>query len=272
MTTTQLIRAALKEDVGTGDVTSRLTVPANRKSRALLVSRAPGVLCGIETFTRVLRAVSRRVNVKPLGRDGSAFREDEILARISGPTRAILTAERTALNFLQHLSGIATLTRQYVAAVRGTRTTILDTRKTLPGWRELEKHAVACGGGTNHRIGLYDKVLIKDNHIAAAGSVTTAYEACRDAGVPVEVEVTDLTQLREALDAGATRILLDNMSLFRMRRAVLLSRGKAKLEASGNITLRRVRAVAETGVDYISVGAITHSAPAADIALDLLSG
>lgn len=272
MTTTQLIRAALREDVGTGDITSSLTVPASRRSKALLVSRAPGVLCGTDVFAQVFRAVSRRVTVKPVRRDGDRYRAGEILARLSGPTRAILTGERTALNFLQHLSGIATHTRRYVDAVRGTRARILDTRKTLPGWRELEKRAVACGGGTNHRMGLHDMVLVKDNHIAAAGSVRAALEACRGAGVPVAVEVEDLAALREALDAGATRVLLDNMTLHQLKRAVLMAKGRAKLEASGGITLRRARAVAATGVDYISVGAITHSAPAADIALDLLSG
>ena len=272
LTLDRLVRAALAEDVGPGDLTTRLTVPADRVSKALLVARAPGVLCGLDVFAKVMHAVSPRVRVKPLQRDGAAFRDGEILARVSGPTRPILTAERTALNFLQRLSGIATLTREYVAAVRGTRAVILDTRKTLPGWRELEKRAVRCGGGENHRMGLYDMVLVKDNHLAAAGSIPAALEACRSAGKPVEIEVTDIPGLREALDAGATRILLDNMDPHRMRRAVELARGKAKLEASGNINLRRVRAVAETGVDFISVGAITHSAPAADIALDLLSG
>ena len=267
-----VIERALKEDVDQGDVTSMWTLPPDTIARGRIVAHEAGAVAGIAVAQEVFRRVNALIAFTPLMSDGAEVFVGDELAAVVGPATGVFTAERTALNFVERMSGIATLTRRFVDAVACTPATILDTRKTLPGWRELEKHAVACGGGTNHRIGLYDMVLIKDNHLAAAGSVTTAFEACRDAGVPVEVEVIDFAQLCEALDAGAKRILLDNMTLFQMRRAVLLSQRRAQLEASGNITLRRVRAVAETGVDYISVGAITHSAPATDIALDLLSG
>jgi nicotinate-nucleotide pyrophosphorylase (carboxylating) len=220
----RLIRIALAEDIGPGDITTRLT--------------------------------------------GASYEAGSVLALVRGPARAILAAERTALNFLQRLSGIAAITRRYVDAVGGTGVKIFDTRKTTPGWRALEKYAVRCGGGSNHRMGLYDMVLIKDNHIVAAGSVAVALKRAQGARIPVEVEVRTIAQLRAALAAGARRILLDNMDLSRMRRAVALAHGRAELEASGGITLRRVRAVAETGVDRISVGALTHSAPTVDIALD----
>jgi nicotinate-nucleotide pyrophosphorylase (carboxylating) len=202
-------------------------------------------------------------------RDGASVRKGTLVALVEGKAVPILTAERTALNFLQRLSGIATLTRRFVDAVKGTGAVILDTRKTTPGWRELEKYAVRCGGGSNHRMGLYDMVLVKDNHIAAAGSVRSAVELCRGTRLPFVVEVRNLAQLREALDAGARRLLLDNMSPARMRQAREVAGPKVKLEASGGIGLRSVRRVAETGVDYISVGELTHSAPALDIALDL---
>jgi nicotinate-nucleotide pyrophosphorylase (carboxylating) len=270
MTSRQLIRAALAEDIGSGDVTSRMTVPARQAARAQLVARTPGILCGIEICRDVFLAVDRRIRFRPACRDSRHFDKDDVLARVSGPARSMLSAERTALNFIQHLSGIATLTGRFVAAVRGTAAVILDTRKTLPGWRALEKCAVRCGGGTNHRRGLDDMILIKDNHIAAAGSVTAALARCRGSRLSIEIEAKTLAQVREALAAGAKRILLDNMSLAQLRSAVRLARGRAKLEASGGITLSRVRRVAETGVDFISVGAITHSAPAADIALDFL--
>jgi nicotinate-nucleotide pyrophosphorylase (carboxylating) len=203
--------------------------------------------------------------------DGSRFRSGQVLATVEGRARSLLAAERTALNFLQRMSGVATLTRRYVDAVRGTRAVILDTRKTVPGWRELDKYAVRCGGGMNHRRGLYDMVLIKDNHIAAAGSVAAALAACKGrTRLAVEVEAGNLREVREALAAGAQRILLDNMTPAQLRAAVQLCRGQAKTEASGGVTLTNVRKVALTGVDYISVGAITHSAQAADIALDFL--
>jgi nicotinate-nucleotide pyrophosphorylase (carboxylating) len=271
MTTRQLIKVALAEDIGPGDVTSRLTVPAGRLARARLVAGTDGVLAGIDVCRQVFAAVDRSVHFVPELGDGARFRKGEVLAGINGRARPILSAERTALNFLQRLSGIASVTRRFVVAVRGTGAVILDTRKTIPGWRTLEKYAVRCGGGTNHRAGLYDMILIKDNHIAAAGSITAAMKRCRSSRLPIEVETETLAEVEEALAAGAKRILLDNMPPGEMRRAVILSRGRAKLEASGGITLGNVRRVAQTGVDYISVGAITHSAPAADIALDFLS-
>jgi len=270
MTTRQLIRAAFAEDVGPGDVTSRLTVPADRFARARLVARRDGILAGVDVCRQVFLMLDRSVSFTPRLKDGARFRNGQFLAEIRGRARSILTAERTALNFIQRLSGIATATRRFVDAVRGTRAVILDTRKTIPGWRDLEKYAVRCGGGTNHRAGLYDMILIKDNHIATAGSITAALERCRSSRLPVEVETQTLADVKEALAAGARRIMLDNMTVGEMKKAVALARGKAKLEASGGVALRNVRRVAHTGVDYISVGAITHSAPAADIALDFL--
>lgn len=269
-TTERLIRLALAEDLGAGDITSRLTVPASQQARAVIVARAAGVLAGINVCRDVFRAVDRHIRFTALLRDGQHFSAGDTIARVSGKARSLLAAERTALNFLQHLSGIATLTSRFVAAVSGTKAQILDTRKTIPGWRELAKYAVRCGGGTNHRRGLDDMILIKDNHIAAAGSITAALARCQGANLPIEVEAQNLAQVREALAAGAKRILLDNMTLAQLRRAVALVRGQAQLEASGGINLKRVRLVAETGVDFISVGTITHSAPAADIALDFL--
>jgi len=268
MTTRQLIRAALAEDIGTDDATSRLTVPEDRIARARLVARREGILAGVDVCRQVFLILDRSVSFTPKLKDGARFRKDQVLVEVRGRARSILAAERTALNFIQRLSGIASATRIFVDAVRGTKAVILDTRKTTPGWRVLEKYAVRCGGGTNHRTGLYDMILIKDNHIAAAGSITAAIDRCRSNCLPVEVETQTLADVKEALAAGAKRILLDNMTVAEMKKAVALARGKAKLEASGGVTLKNVRRVAHTGVDYISVGAITHSAPAADIALD----
>jgi len=270
MTTRQIIEAALAEDIGPDDVTSRLTVPEDRIAHARLVARTSGILAGIDVCRQVFLTLDRSTRFAPGLKDGARFRKQQVLAEVHGRARPILAAERTALNFIQRLSGIASATRRFVDAVRGTEAVILDTRKTTPGWRMLEKYAVRCGGGTNHRMGLYDMILIKDNHIAAAGSITAAIERCRSSRLPMEVETQTLTDVEEAIAAGAKRILLDNMTVAQMRRAVVLARGRAKLEASGGITLRNVRRIAGTGVDYISVGAITHSAPAADIALDFL--
>ncbi len=268
MTPRQLIKAALAEDIGRGDVTSRLIVPTGLIARAQLVARTSGVLAGIAVCRQVFLTLDRSVQLTPRLKDGARYHKDQVLADIRGRARPILAGERTALNFLQRLSGVASATRRFVDAVHGTRAVILDTRKTTPGWRALEKYAVRCGGGTNHRAGLYDMILIKDNHIAAAGSITTAIERCRSSRLPLEVETQTLADVREALAAGAKRILLDNMSVAQIRKAVMLARGEARLEASGGVNLRNVRRVAQTGVDYISVGAITHQAPAADIALD----
>lgn len=266
----RLIRMALAEDIGTGDITSRLVVDAGARAEAQLVARRPGVLCGILVAASVFKAVDTRVRFQVLLQDGFRFRRGTVLAQVSGPARSLLAAERTALNFLQRMSGVATLTRRYVDAISGTGTVILDTRKTLPGWRALDKYAVSCGGGRNHRQGLYDMILIKDNHIQACGSITAALERCRRSRRPAEVETRTLADVRKALSAGARWIMLDNMPLSRIRRAVRLVAGRCRLEASGGITLANVRQVALTGVDFISVGAITHSAPAADIALDFL--
>lgn len=269
MTTAELIRTALAEDIGSGDVTSRLTIPPRCNTEGVIVARAGGVLAGIDVCRRVFRAVDCRIRFRPTLADGDRFRRGALLARVNGRARSILAAERTALNFLQHMSGVATLTSMFVDAVSGTGTVILDTRKTTPGWRQLEKYAVCCGGGTNHRMGLYDMILVKDNHVTATGSISEAIARCRASRLPLEVEVRTLTQVREALASGARHILLDNMSMTQLRRAVILTRGRARLEASGRMSLRRIRAVARTGVNSISVGALTHSAPALDIALDI---
>lgn len=266
----RVVQAALAEDIGQGDVTTDATVDERAKGTAVLVTRAPGVVAGLDAAEAVFRALDPNIEFERLVREGEWLAELEPIARVGGSLRAILTGERTALNLLARLSGIATLTRRYVDAVAGTGVAILDTRKTTPGLRELEKHAVATGGGRNHRFGLDDGVLVKDNHLAAAGSVSAAVERLRGAtDLPIEVECDTLDQLEEALAAGADAILLDNMSLDELRRAVAVSDGRARLEASGGVTLDTVRAVAETGVDEISVGALTHSAPALDLSLEL---
>lgn len=269
MTINQLIRAALKEDIGKGDITSRLLIPGDRTAFAHIVAHSTGILAGINLCGRVFRTVNSRIQFEPLYQDSSRFRSGAVLALVSGPARAILTAERTALNFLCHLSGIATLTDKFVSRVKGTRAVILDTRKTTPGWRELEKYAVRCGGGKNHRLRLDKMVLIKDNHIALVGSVSEALNRSRSSRLPVEIEAKTIEQVREALAAGARRIMLDNMTVPQLKRAVKIVAGRAELEASGGVTLKNIRAIARTGVDYISVGSLTHSAPAADISLEI---
>ena len=262
--------AALAEDVGKGDVTTEATVDAVATGSADVVVKEPGVVCGLEIAEAVFLAVDPELRFERLVDDGAVVAAGAPVARVAGPERAILTGERTALNFLARLSGIATLTRRYVDAVEGTGAAILDTRKTTPGLRALEKHAVACGGGRNHRFGLDDGVLVKDNHLRAAGSVATAVERLRAAtSLPIEVECDTLAQVTEALAAGADAILLDNMTTDRLRDAVALVGGRARLEASGGVTLENVRAVAETGVDEISVGALTHSARSLDVSLEL---
>jgi nicotinate-nucleotide pyrophosphorylase (carboxylating) len=269
------VKSALAEDVGSGDATTLATVPKTARIRAVMRARRPLVVCGTEFAATAFRQLSPAVKIKQRVRDGQNAKAGTTLLEISGPARAILTAERVALNFIQRLSGVATLTAEFVKAVRGTGAQILDTRKTTPGWRNLEKYAVACGGGRNHRIGLYDMVLIKDNHLAALrgekpNSVAAAIARARKKypKLKVEAEADTLGQVAQAADAGADIILLDNMSLAQMRAAVKLVAGRAKLEASGGVNLKNVRAIARTGVDYISVGALTHSAPAVDIGLD----
>jgi nicotinate-nucleotide pyrophosphorylase (carboxylating) len=262
--------AALAEDIGDGDVTTEATVDADATGSAQLVVKEAGVVCGLRVAEAVFRALEPAIRFEPLVDEGATVTGLTAVARVSGPERAILTGERTALNFLARLSGIATLTRRYVDAVEGTGAAILDTRKTTPGLRALEKHAVASGGGRNHRFGLDDGVLVKDNHLRAAGSVATAVERLRAATpLPVEIECDTLKQVSEALAAGADAILLDNMTLDELRDAVELVAGRARLEASGGVTLENVRAVAETGVDEISVGALTHSARSLDVSLEL---
>jgi nicotinate-nucleotide pyrophosphorylase (carboxylating) len=264
-----LIRRALAEDVGEGDLTAAAVVPAGTRARARIEQRASGVLSGLALAGQVFRALDPRLEWRPLAEEAE-WREPGRAAELSGVAAAIVTGERTALNFLGRLSGVATLTARYVGAVEGTGVRILDTRKTTPGLRELEKAAVRAGGGMNHRAGLHDAILVKENHAALAGGVG---EAARRAlagappGVRVEVECADLAEMEEALAAGAGRILLDNMGPAELRAAVEAAHGRAELEASGGITLANVRAVAETGVDFISVGALTHSAPALDLSL-----
>ena len=267
------VTAALAEDLAGGiDVTTAATVPARERGRGELVARTPGVVAGLPMAEAVFWLLSTEVECVPLAADGDRVAAGQSLLTVSGPVSPILTAERTALNLLCHLSGIATLTRRWVDAVAGTGAVIRDTRKTLPGLRALEKYAVRCGGGVNHRMSLSDAALIKDNHVAAAGSVGAAFAAVRAqaAGLPLEVECDTLEQVAEALAAGADLILLDNFDVPDLARAVRLTSGRALLEASGGLALASARAVAETGVDFLAVGALTHSAPALDIGLDLV--
>jgi nicotinate-nucleotide pyrophosphorylase (carboxylating) len=269
------VHCALKEDIRGGDVTTLTTVPANAVVTARMVAREPLVLCGVQLALEAFQQRAPRVKFKFLLADGASFAEGGRILTVRGPARAILSAERVALNFVQRLSGIATLTARFVKAVRGTRAAIYDTRKTTPGLRILEKYAVLCGGGRNHRLGLHDQILIKDNHLAALrGAKPNAIAAAvhrarkRYPKLLVEVEADSLAQVRQAVAARADIILLDNMPSAQLRAAVKLVRGRALTEASGGVNLRNVRAIAATGVDRISVGALTHSAPAVDIALD----
>lgn len=274
-----LVAAALREDLGRGDLTTRLTVGPRVHARAVLVARRAGVASGLTVFASVFRRLDPRVKVRLLVREGRAFSAGAVLVKLHGPARALLSGERVALNFAQRLCGIATLTRAFVdaARARSRRVAVLDTRKTTPLLRALEKYAVACGGGVNHRRGLDDAVLIKDNHIKAAGSVAAAVRRAALGGLPVQVEVEDGAELEEALAAGADNVLLDNFTPARLRRAVERVRGfkrasgrRVLTEASGGITLKSVGAFAATGVDRISVGALTHSAPALDLSMEFL--
>ena len=271
----EIVTRALAEDLGTaGDVTSAATVPADAEASGEVVAREDGVIAGLPLVAATYAQVDGGVAVELLARDGDRVAAGARLARIHGPARSVLAGERTALNLLGHLSGIATATSRFVSAVAGTRARIVDTRKTTPGLRALDKYAVRCGGGVNHRFGLHDAVLIKDNHVAVAGGVTAAVKAARaTAGhlVKVEVEVDTLEQLDEALAAGADIVLLDNMDLASLAEAVRRASGRALTEASGGVTLDTVAGIAGTGVDLISVGAITHSAPSLDVALDFRS-
>ncbi|HOC57552.1 MAG TPA: carboxylating nicotinate-nucleotide diphosphorylase [Verrucomicrobiota bacterium] len=271
----QVVRSALAEDIGSGDVTTLAAVPENARARAEIHAREPLVVAGLALAEAAFRQINPAAQVTRLTADGRRVAAGKPLLAIAGSARTLLSAERVALNFLQRLCGIATLTARFVAAVKGTRAQILDTRKTTPGWRRLEKYAVACGGGRNHRFGLFDMVLIKDNHLAAlrneppnaiAAAVQRARACCPN--LKVEVEADTLRQVDQAVAAGADIVLLDNMNLRQLRRAVEKCRGRAFTEASGGVTLARARAIAQTGVDYISAGVLTHSARAVDIGLD----
>ncbi len=269
-TNAEIVHAALAEDVGGGDVTTRATVPESARAEALITQKAPGVVFGMGLAETTFHALDPALEIDRICREGE-WRERGEVMRITGSARAILTGERTALNFLQRLSGVATLTARCVQAVEGTGVRILDTRKTTPGLRTLEKAAVAAGGGTNHRAGLYDAILIKENHVALAGGVGAAVRAARAAApdLPLEVECRAIDEVDEALQAGAPRILLDNMTVDQLRAAVVHVGGRAELEASGGLTLATLREVALTGLQFISVGALTHSAPALDLSLIL---
>jgi len=266
------IRRALEEDIGPGDVTTHAIVPPRAMMKGQIIAKQVGVAAGLDIAQTVYLLLDQQANFEAVVAEGSQVGNRQVLAKISGKARALLSGERTALNFLGRMSGIATLTRQYVEVVRGTTAVILDTRKTVPGLRALDKLAVRRGGGQNHRLGLYDMILIKDNHIDYAGSLEEALHLARleENGLEIEVETRTLEDVSNALGLGVKRILLDNMPVEMMHQAVLLNNGAAKLEASGNITLANVRQVAETGVDFISVGALTHSAKVFDISFEYI--
>ncbi|MDI6732190.1 MAG: carboxylating nicotinate-nucleotide diphosphorylase [Candidatus Margulisbacteria bacterium] len=267
----KVIRIALSEDIGHGDITTNAIVPKNKTAKAVIRLKEAGIICGTEIACEVFRQVDRGIKFLPKCRDGQLVKKGTIIAELSGPARGILMGERVALNFLQHLSGIATLTASFAARVKGQGARILDTRKTIPGLRALEKYAVRCGGGVNHRMGLYDAILIKDNHIKIAGGVKKAVEGIRRQRKEVEVETKNLAEVKETIQAGVGRVLLDNMEIKSLRQAVKLCKAAGvKTEASGGVNLQNVAAIARTGVDYISVGALTHSAKALDINLKVI--
>ncbi len=269
------VKRALAEDIGSGDATTAAMVPSGLKVRAVMLARETLVVAGLDFAVEAFHRLSRKIKIERIARDGERVARGKNLLKISGPAHAILSAERVALNYVQRLSGIATLTARFVREAKGTGTKILDTRKTTPGWRSFEKYAVTCGGGRNHRLGLFDMILIKDNHLAAlrnekpnAIAAAIGQARVKFPDLQVEVEADNLAQVKHAADAGADVILLDNMDLKRLRLAVKIIEGRALTEASGGISLKTVRAVAKTGVDFISVGALTHSARAVDIGLD----
>ncbi len=269
------VRAALAEDLGSGDATTLATVPVDAKSTAYMCAREPLTVAGLQFAKIAFQELSIKIQLKEYVRDGQRVKAGDPLLKIFGSSRALLSAERVALNYVQRLSGVATATAQFVSAVKGTRVEILDTRKTTPGWRRFEKYAVACGGGKNHRMGLFDLILIKDNHLVALRdekphAIAAAIARAREKFplLKVEVEADTLVQVAQAAVAGADIILLDNMTPQQLRAAVKIIRGRSQTEASGGVNLKTVRAIARTGVDYISVGAITHSARAVDIGLD----
>lgn len=267
-----VIEFALNEDIGTGDITTSLIIPSDLQTRATMVAKSTGVIAGLEVAEYIFRKLSPLITWKPYVKDGDQVTNGDLILEISGSYRALLTGERLALNFMQRMSGIATMTARYVDAIADYPAKILDTRKTVPGLRLLDKYAVLMGGGTNHRIGLYDMVLIKDNHIKVAGGITRAVSQIKQGlapGIRIEVETTNPEEVREALDAGVDIIMLDNMTNETMAQCVKIIHGRAKVEASGNMTLERLRQVAATGVDYISIGALTHSVTAFDISMNI---
>jgi len=273
----QLIDLALAEDLPAGDITTEALIPEAAMARAVFLAKQHGVLAGIEVAARVFFRLDSRVEFVTRLEDGKEFEPGQVLAEVSGRAVTLLKGERTALNFLQRLSGVASLTRSFVEATRGTKARILDTRKTTPGWRQLEKYAVRMGGGTNHRMSLSDMMLIKDNHLRQAGGISPALKKAREylrqkklSGIKIEVEATSLAEVREALENGADWIMLDNMTLEEIKAAVALVSGRLPLEASGRVSLENVRELALTGVDYISVGSLTHSFRSADISLEFL--
>ena len=272
LSTVNSLRRALEEDIGHADITSACTIPEDHRSKALFVAKANFVVAGMPFAREVFSLEDPGTGFKPLCKEGSKVAKGDIIAEVWGTTRTLLACERVSLNLLQRLCGIATLTNAFVAKVKGTGARIVDTRKTTPGLRFMEKYAVRIGGGGNHRFGLFDGILIKDNHIEAVGGITAAVSGARQAHhlSKIEVEVENLVELKEALVAGADVVMLDNMSLDDMKKAVRMAKGKAVIEASGNISIERVRDIAETGVDLISVGVLTHSAPAADISMKVV--
>jgi nicotinate-nucleotide pyrophosphorylase (carboxylating) len=260
------VRSALQEDIGSGDRTAML-VPATAMARAVVITRESAVLCGTAWFAEVYRQLDPAIAISWAAQDGDPIAPTMTVCRLQGPARALLTGERTALNFLQLLSGTATVTHDFVSALSGFHTRLLDTRKTLPGLRSAQKYAVLCGGGHNHRMGLYDAILIKENHIQAAGSISAAVAQAKTNGVPIEVEVENLSQLEDAITAGADTLLLDNFDVARLREAVAVNRGRARLEASGSVTKDNIRDIAATGVDFISCGALTKHVRAVDFSM-----
>jgi nicotinate-nucleotide pyrophosphorylase (carboxylating) len=267
-----LIERALHEDIGPGDVTSEATIPPDSTSRAVMLAKQFLVVAGLEVARAVFHTLDPNIQFTALVKEGDRVPAGTELVRLSGNTRALLAGERVALNLMQHLSGIATLTAKYVEMVEGLKAQVLDTRKTLPGLRQLEKYAVRVGGGGNHRFGLFDGVLIKDNHVKASGTITNAIKSAREKAhhlLKIEVETKTLDEVREALAAKADIIMLDNMPIDMMREAVTIISGRALVEASGNVTIKTIREIAETGVDFISSGSLTHSAPAADISMKI---
>ncbi len=267
------IKSALAEDIGSGDATTESIIPPGAVMRGQIIAKQTGIIAGLDVAQAVYSMLDEAVEFEALVDEGALVHDRQPLALVAGQTRSLLTAERTAMNFLGRMSGIATLTHQFVEAVAGTKAVILDTRKTAPGLRAVDKLAVSRGGGQNHRIGLFDMILIKDNHIDYAGSITEAVTRTRKSGnkLEVEVEARTLKDVQEALDVHVDRILLDNMSPEMMAEAVKITRGRAKLEASGNVTLESVRKIAETGVDFISIGALTHSARVFDVSFDMIT-